>query len=165
MLLKFRETNVNDFGGMRMNIQGAFAIVIDKKKHKLLLVKRKDWPVWDLSGGRKEENEDIVNCVIRETLEETGYSIEVISKIGTYNRVQRNDIQHIFLTGITGGQPIISGNETSKIGWFSFKELPLLMVPHRKAQVKDYFYGNYPVKKDIKDSSLICKLKNKAKRY
>jgi 8-oxo-dGTP diphosphatase len=148
-----------------MGTQGGFAIVIEKEKKKLLLVKRKDGPIWDLPGGRKEKDEDIVECVVRETVEETGYSIKVLNKIGEYNRIQRNDTQHVFLAEIIGGVPIKDGNETSKIAWFPLRKLPLLMVPHRKDQVKDYIGGNYQVEKVIKDSSLIYKLMNKIKRH
>ncbi|MBU3199848.1 hypothetical protein LL037_07940 [Clostridium estertheticum] len=54
----------------------------------------------------------------------------ILMKIGEYNRIQFNDIQHIFIGKIIGGQ------ETSKVKWFKLNNLPLLMVPHRKEQIK-----------------------------
>ncbi|MBU3156435.1 hypothetical protein [Clostridium estertheticum] len=57
-------------------------------------------------------------------------------KIGEYNRIQFNDIQHIFIGKIIGGQEIKNGEETSKVKWFKLNNLPLLMVPHRKKQIK-----------------------------
>lgn len=141
-----------------MNTQGAFAIILNKEKDKVLLVQRKDFPIWDLPGGRLEESETLQDCVIREVYEETGYIINVHRKIGTYNRPQCNDIQHTFFAEIIGGNEIKSGDETRKIKWFPFTGLPLFMVPHRKMQIKDYINGKQNVATTLKDSKLIPKV-------
>jgi ADP-ribose pyrophosphatase YjhB (NUDIX family) len=93
-----------------MATQGAFSIIINIKNNKILLVRRKDWRVWDLPGGRVEKNESEEICAIRETLEETGFKIKVIKKIGAYNRPSRNDTQHVFLAEIAGGNAITTGD-------------------------------------------------------
>ncbi|MCD8028108.1 MAG: NUDIX hydrolase [Erysipelotrichaceae bacterium] len=118
-----------------MNItKGAFTIIINTD-NKILLLKRQDYPLWDLPGGRLEPNETIEDCAKREAYEETGYHICVNYKVGTYNRSKYSDIQHIFHGTIVSGKPISSGNETKELRWFSLNKLPLNMVPNRRKQI------------------------------
>ncbi|MBU3217825.1 NUDIX hydrolase [Clostridium estertheticum] len=63
-----------------MSTQGAFSIILNKNKDKILLVKRKDFPIWDLPGGRIEAGENFTGCAIREAVEETGYEILTYKK-------------------------------------------------------------------------------------
>jgi 8-oxo-dGTP diphosphatase len=117
--------------------EGCFTIVFNKEG-KILLVKRKDYPIWDLPGGRLEEYETLENCAIRETEEETGYKTKVNRKIGEYYQPQYNDMQHLFLGELTGGSPIINGSETDRVQWFYPSNLPFLTIPNRKKQIRNY---------------------------
>lgn len=148
-----------------MITQGAFTIILNEDKNKVLLVKRKDIPVWDLPGGRLENNENLVECSVREIIEETGYIIIIYKKIGEYHRPQLNDIQHTFLGNITGGEEIKNGAETSKIKWFKLNRLPFLMIPHRKEQIKDYVNGNYNLIRTLEDSNFIIKFTKILKKH
>ncbi|MCD7840050.1 MAG: NUDIX hydrolase [Erysipelotrichaceae bacterium] len=114
--------------------QGCFTIILNDK-NQVLLGKRQDLPLWDLPGGRLEANEELVDCAIRETLEETGYKIIIDDKIGTYHRPRVHDVQHIYLGHIIGGQASLS-NETKELRWFSY--LPMNMVPNRRRQINDF---------------------------
>lgn len=112
--------------------------VISNKKDQILLTKRKDYPIWDLPGGTCEKGELLEDCARRETEEETGYSITINKKIGEYYQPQYDDMQHLFSGEILGGSPIIDGPETAKVEWFNPNNLPLLMVPNRRKQIKNY---------------------------
>ncbi|MBY6036908.1 NUDIX hydrolase [Fictibacillus nanhaiensis] len=116
---------------------GCFTIVINKEGH-ILLAKRKDYPLWDLPGGTLEKEESLESCAIRETEEETGYIISITQKIGKYYQPQYDDMQHIFLGEKIGGSSIKDGPETEKVEWFRPNKLPLLMIPNRKKQIKNY---------------------------
>ncbi len=118
---------------------GAFTIIVND--NKVLLVKRTDFHMYDLPGGRKEKNESIEECAIREVMEETGYKVKFTGKVGIYNRPELNDEQHVFIAEIIGGEAIIKGDETAKLKWCGLHLLPLFMVPHRKKQIKDYKNG------------------------
>lgn len=131
--------------------QGCFTVVINEE-NKVLLVKRKDFPIWDLPGGRLEKGESQEECAIRETLEETGYNIKIKRKIGEYDRPQFNDMQHVFLGQIVGGTPIKTGTETSKLQWFPPKKLPLLLISDRRKQISDYLNHDYPVNKTLTET-------------
>ncbi len=114
--------------------QGCFTIIINER-NQILLGKRQDLPLWDLPGGRLEENEELIDCAIREILEETGYKIIIDDKIGTYHRNRVHDIQHIYIGHIIGGKAILS-DETKALKWFN--HLPINMVPNRRRQIKDF---------------------------
>lgn len=91
-----------------MYTQGAFVIVLNESQ-QILLVKRKDVPLWDLPGGRVDPGESAV----REVLEETGYNVALSAKIGVYQRPKFQDEQHVFFGSITGGQAVADGTETA----------------------------------------------------
>lgn len=145
--------------------QGSFTIILNENNNRILLVKRKDIPIWDLPGGKVEIEETPTACAVRESIEETGYITNTYKKIGEYNRIQFNDIQHIFLGKIIGGQKIENGEETSKVKWFKLNNLPLLMVPHRKKQIKDYISDNSNLIKTLKDSNIIIKVTKILKKH
>jgi len=148
-----------------MHTQGSFTIILNENKSRVLLVKRKDLPIWDLPGGRVEEGEKLSDCAIRESIEETGYIVDIYKKIGEYCRPQFNDIQHVYLGKVIGGQEIKDGDETDKLKWFKIIALPLLMVPHRREQIKDYVLGEYNLVKTLKESSLILRLRKLTRRH
>lgn len=62
-----------------VNTIGCFTIV-ENGEGKILLVKRKDYPVWDLPGGRMEKHEQPETCAIREMEEETGHAFLLRAK-------------------------------------------------------------------------------------
>lgn len=134
--------------------QGSFTIIVNSDRDKLLLVKRRDVPVWDLPGGRLEKGESDLECAIREAKEETGLEIEIIRKIGGYYRPLYQDTQHIFIGKVMGGQQILNGPETASLEWFIFNKLPLFMVPNRKAQILDYVKKKEPIDVVINDSKI-----------
>jgi len=68
------------------------AIIIDEKDN-VVLVKRKYPPFkdkWALPGGQVEHHESSEQAVIREIKEETCLDIEIIKKIGTYDKPGRD---------------------------------------------------------------------------
>lgn len=145
--------------------QGSFTIIINNDQDKLLLVKRRDVPVWDLPGGRLETGETDIACAIREAKEETGLEIEIIRKTGCYYRPLYEDTQHIFIGKVMGGGQIHTGPETARLEWFPLNKLPLLMVPNRKAQIFDYLRKREQQDTVIEDSKLIYFLRRLIKRY
>lgn len=147
-----------------MSTRGAFAIVVGGDR-KILLVRRTDAPLWDLPGGRVKKEEDVEACVIRETQEETGYCVRILNKIGVYQRPCFLDTQHVYLGEITGGRAIKKGDETSKLQWFSLNKLPILMVPHRKRQIRDYKRGKTNSTSTLKDSKILIMLMKRSRKH
>ncbi|WP_406621365.1 NUDIX hydrolase [Bacillus atrophaeus] len=140
-----------------MKTQGAFVVVCNKEQG-ILLVKRRDVPLWDLPGGRAEQDETAEECAIRETYEETGYIIDISYKIGEYERPKFHDVQHIFNGRITGGKALKKGTETANTKWFHPHRLPALMIPNRKEQINDFTSKAMNLKKVLPDQSVLATL-------
>ncbi|MGL4336436.1 MAG: NUDIX hydrolase [Turicibacter sp.] len=146
-----------------MGTQGAFAVIINEEK-KVLLVKRRDYPIWDLPGGRVDPGESVVDCAIREAKEETGVDIKVMEKVGEYIRPKFDDIQHVFTGEITGGELFLKTDESCKIAFFPLDRLPMLMVPNRRHQIKDYVSGKREIIKTLNDDNKWVNMIQKLKR-
>jgi 8-oxo-dGTP pyrophosphatase MutT (NUDIX family) len=142
-----------------MKTSGSFA-VITNEKNQILLVKRRDFPLWDLPGGRVEIGENSEQAAIREAFEESGFQIEITKFSGKYFNPELDDTQFIFRGKIVGGQAIEVGPETSKVKFFSQHHLPFLMIPHRKMQIKKALTNlSEPIFQEIHDSFIIRKIK------
>ena len=63
---------------------GTNAVLIDDH-NQVLLHKRSDNGAWGLPGVRMEIGETIEQCVVRETLEETGLQVAVKRLVGVYS--------------------------------------------------------------------------------
>ncbi|MGK9268384.1 NUDIX hydrolase [Bacillus inaquosorum] len=138
-----------------MYTQGAF-VILSNEKRQILLVKRKDVPLWDLPGGRVDAGETAEAAAVREVLEETGYTAALSAKIGVYQRPKFQDEQHVFAGNITGGRAIANGIETAGLKWFSPQRLPCFVVPNRKRQIKDFMNGALDANIILKDSGMLA---------
>jgi 8-oxo-dGTP diphosphatase len=49
-----------------------FAVIMANQNDEWLFVKHKDRSTWEIPGGHREEDENILNAARRELLEETG---------------------------------------------------------------------------------------------
>lgn len=102
----------------------AICVVFDKTRSKLLLVRRKDIPVWVLPGGGIDERESPEQAAIRETLEETGLQVKILRKIGTYHPMNRlASTTHVFEADVVDGT-IQKGNESKAVDFYMLNKLP-----------------------------------------
>lgn len=62
-----------------------FAVIISKYQGKWVFCKHKDRNTYEIPGGHREENEDILNTAKRELYEETGATDFEIEKICVYS--------------------------------------------------------------------------------
>jgi ADP-ribose pyrophosphatase YjhB (NUDIX family) len=58
--------------------------VVEDARRRILLIHKTDNDLWALPGGGHEPGESIRETVVREVKEETGYSVEPYTIIGTY---------------------------------------------------------------------------------
>ncbi|MCH4172060.1 MAG: NUDIX domain-containing protein [Lactobacillus sp.] len=120
--------------------QGAFGIIQNTDK-EVLLVLRRDYPLWDLPGGTLKTGELPAECVCREIREETGLAVVVKYLVGTYVRRRHKDRQYIFSVTNQGRPMTFDNSETKKIAYFAIDQLPKNMVPLRSHQIKDASFG------------------------
>src|SRR3990172_8218705 len=84
--------------------QAVYGIVFNDDHSQVLLVKRRDIPVWVLGGGGLELNETPEEGACREVLEESGYEVSIIRKVAEYLPVNRmTQFSHMFECRIIGG--------------------------------------------------------------
>ncbi len=111
--------------------QSISGIVFDAKRESVLLIKRRDIPVWVLPGGGLDPGETPEQGVIREVLEETGYHVAIIRKSAEYLPVNKMTfLTHAYECRITGGTAHC-GEETLAVQFFRLDSLPKLPPPYQ----------------------------------
>ena len=141
---------------------GAFNVVICNQK--VLLVKRRDFPLWDLPGGVVESDELPSEAAIREMYEETGYEVQIEYEFARYIDKTRNDCQHLFKSHIINGELKRTTTETRDLRWFSLNRLPLLIIPNRKRQIRDALTITGIEEYEISENWLIPLIRNLVKK-
>ena len=107
---------------------GPRATIYNTKTHKVLLLQRNDGNnVWEIPGGKRENNEDIVDALKREVKEETGliineYKLVYVSPIFENHPVLKPFLNIGYLCLVDNSQAIIS-NEHIDYKWVSVEEL------------------------------------------
>lgn len=110
--------------------QAVSGIIFCSKRKKILLIKRRDIPVWVLPGGGIEAQEPPEEAIVREVYEETGLSVQIVRKVAEYLPVNKlTQLTHLFECSIVQGD-LQTGNETKEIGFFLLSNLPLLPPPY-----------------------------------
>jgi 8-oxo-dGTP diphosphatase len=124
--------------------ESVLGCVFAKNRSHVLLIKRRDVPVWVLPGGGIEKGEAPEKAVVRELLEETGYATKIVRKVGEYHPSSRlTKFSHLFECEIVSGQPTI-GEETKEVSFFSLDKLPKLLPPPYGDWIADA-YKNHPL--------------------
>lgn len=141
---------------------GAFNVVIVNQK--VLLVKRRDFPLWDLPGGVVESDELPSEAAIREMYEETGYEVQIDYEFARYIDKTRNDCQHLFKSHIINGELKRTTTETRDLRWFSLNQLPLFIIPNRKRQIQDALTITGIEEYEISENWLIPLIRNLVKK-
>lgn len=103
---------------------GVYADVRDSEG-RILLVHRRDENIWQSPGGGVDDPESVSDAVVRETLEESGFEVEVMELLGTDIAVVSRHIWFSYRCRIVGGQPRTS-DETDAVEFFSSSALPSL---------------------------------------
>jgi len=139
-------------GVIAMYTVGAFNII--RQNQSVLLIKRQDMPFWDLPGGRRKIGESTVECLQRETFEETGLHVRTENKVGNFINYERQDKQIVYCGSIVSGKLISQGPETKKVQFFPINKLPINLIPHRKHQIELAFADAPTVDEEIHDSKI-----------
>ena len=131
-----------------MKFQGKTAtVIIINPENNILLIKRITPPFigyWALPGGRSEKNETAEQTAIRETKEETGLEIKIISKIGEYHEqgtqggYKYDYHPTCFLAKPIRGVLARQKNEIAEIRFFDFEEIPELLAFEHTQMIRDY---------------------------
>ena len=110
-------------------IKSVAGAIFSKNREKILLVKRKDVPVWVLPGGGIDLDESSKDAVIREILEETGFTVKVKRLVALYLPINSlTKPTHLYECEILGGTPTPS-DETTAVEFFPLDAIPKYTPP------------------------------------
>jgi len=101
------------------HIVSAAVIVMNEKQEILLL--RGPKRGWEMPGGQVEEGESLKAAAIRETMEETGIEVEILSFCGIFQNVQKSICNTLFLAKPVGGI-LTTSSESLEVGFFPLEE-------------------------------------------
>ena len=126
-------------------VPSVVAIVRDHQG-RVLLIHKTDNDLWALPGCGHEIGESIVDTVVREVKEETGYDVEVETITGTYTNPRhvmayddgevRQQFSIAFRARLLGGEAQTS-NESSGVVWVRTEEIDALdMHPSMRMRIR-----------------------------
>ena len=108
----------------------ALGVIYSKSGDQVLLVKRRDVPVWVLPGGGIDEGETPEAAALREVFEETGLAVTIRRKLAEYTPINRfTSRTHLFECEALSESVKIT-NETQQVGFYSFNALPDPLFPY-----------------------------------
>lgn len=114
---------------------------------EVLLLKRRDFRIFDLPGGCPEPGEAMEDAARREAEEETGYQVEIERFVGEYWRPRDpggGTLISVFSARVVGGAPITQGPETLMVGWFSPDRLPFTLFAFFEEYIRDALSSGQP---------------------
>jgi 8-oxo-dGTP pyrophosphatase MutT (NUDIX family) len=96
---------------------------------KVLLIQRRDIPVWVLPGGGIDPGETPEAAACREMEEETGCRVEIVRKIAIYSPKNRlAKLTHFYEVKLKDGF-LKTGNETLALQFYPIDALPKHLPP------------------------------------
>jgi 8-oxo-dGTP pyrophosphatase MutT (NUDIX family) len=145
----------------RENAQQQAVSVAIFQNDQVLLIKRRDIPVFVLPGGGIEPGETPEDAACREALEETGYEVTIVRKVAEYTPVNSlTQLTHFFECAILSGTPT-KGAETKEIAFFPLNSLPKFLVPPYPGWISDAAAKHpYLIRKPVEGASYAALLKN-----
>lgn len=133
--------------------------VFSPDRTSILLIKRRDVPVWVLPGGGIDAAESPEEAIVREILEETGFTVKVDRLVGDYIPINRlSKRTHLFECTILEGKAALS-SETCGVDFFPLTRLPPLPPPYLE-WVDDAKKTNPPLQKKLVSVNYFSLIKN-----
>ena len=114
---------------MSNKIKGVFAIIFSQDKQKIVMVKRRDFPLWVIPGGGIDVGETPEDACIREVFEETGLKCRIVRKITEHHQKALFKIASaLFECEIISGELALT-EETKQAAFFRINSLPTPLLP------------------------------------
>lgn len=100
------------------------AIIFNQDRSQILVIKRRDVPIWTLPGGGIELKETPEVAIVREVFEETGLTVSIHRPVALYTPINRlSKPTYVFECQIMAGK-LTTGDETRELGFFPVNQLP-----------------------------------------
>jgi len=136
-------------------------VLFNKQRTQVLLIQRRDVPVWVLPGGGIENNEMPEEAIVREMFEETGLVVTIHRLVGFYTPINRlTRPTQLFECELVSGSLSLS-KETKNIAFFSLKNLPFQRLPPPYPEwIKDAEQTAPPFHKVMNSITYFCLFSN-----
>lgn len=109
--------------------QAVLGILFSPHRDQVLVLKRRDVPIWVLPGGGVDPGESPEEAVVREFAEETTLRVVVKRKIAEYSPQSRlSALTHFYECQLIEGTPSTSP-ESCAVGFFPIQKLPQPFFP------------------------------------
>ena len=123
--------------------------IFSKDRKNVLLILRRDVPVWVLPGGGIDPGESPEEAILREILEETGFTVKIDRLVGDYSPINRLSKQtQLFECSILKGTASLN-SECKGIQYFPIDNLPKKIPPPYREWIFDAHLGAPPVTKEL----------------
>ena len=130
--------------------RGVIAIVFAEEGSKVLVIKRRDVPIWVLPGGGVDPQETPEEAVIREVFEETGLHVSIKRHVATYLPINRLAHLTYLYECIQDAGALVTGNETREVGFYLLDTLPQPFFFLHRSWIEDASKQfPYPIKKHL----------------
>jgi 8-oxo-dGTP pyrophosphatase MutT (NUDIX family) len=121
-------------------------------KKQVLLIKRRDVPVWVIPGGRSEPGEQPLDTALREFGEETGVKLgsHAVQLVAIYSPVKKTGrTKYLYCLKVTRNLNLRTTNESSAFGFFDLHNLPYPISQYEKKKIHDAYLksNNKPLKR------------------
>ena len=114
--------------------------VIIERDGKFLFIDRSDGLGFTIPGGIVRHRETLEQCVLRETREETGYTVQLSGLVGVYSSLKRDPrfraVAIVYKGTIVDGSPHGSGEGEPR--WCTLEEVLGHMAFDCELMLKDY---------------------------
>ena len=123
--MSFQTRTTKDYADKYV-LAGVAAGAVIKRDGKYLLVQEKKphvYGLWNLPAGKVDKGNTLEETAIREAKEETGFDVEIISKIGIFQKTAEEAVKHAFEAKIVGGELKFPEDELLDAKWFTFEEI------------------------------------------
>lgn len=118
--------------------------IIIEQDGKILLIDRSDGLGYTIPGGIVRHKETVEECVLRETREETGFSVKITGFVGVYSAPDRDPRFRAIALAYKGSivEGALRGSGEGAPCWRAPDEVFGHMAFDCEAMLKDYLSGN-----------------------
>ena len=120
-----------------MKSKSVAVIVFHPESREILLVKRRDVPIWVLPGGGIDPGESTEAAALRELQEETGLRATIVRQVAHYIPANRlSQVTDVYECSPEGGE-LTRGCESADVAFFPINTLPKPLLPTHLCWIND----------------------------